>query len=250
MSLALQHKRRTLALGVAGAAAAVAAASLAYSPGEALSSPANARKHLALMEVSLDQDLARLSEMSGRNAARQDLKRDELLPKYDDYVQRYLQSDLVFPNRVLVQVMIWLFDTAQLDDALALADIAIEQKQTMPEGFKRRDIQTFVADAVLEWADQEYQQRRSPEPYLSDLVHRVDGEWDVPEQVQAKYHKLIGIRAMEAQPKEWATALLHLERANELYPKCGVGTRIENCRKALRKEAVAALGVQPPPANP
>lgn len=150
MSLALAHKRRILALGVAGAAAAVAAASLAYSPGEALSSPANARKHLALMEASLDQDLARLSDMSGRNAARQDLKRDELLPKYDDYIQRYLESGLVFPNRVLVHVVIWLFDTAQLDDALALADIAIEQKQVMPEDFKRRDIQTFVADAVYE----------------------------------------------------------------------------------------------------
>lgn len=240
MSLTLAHKRRTLALGVVAVAAATAAAATAYSPNEALSSPANARKHLALMEASLDQDLARLSDMSGRNAARQDLKRDELLPKYDDYVQRYLQSGLVFPNRVLVQVMIWLFDTAQLDDALALADIAIEQQQAMPEGFKRRDIQTFVADAVLEWAEQEYQQRRSPEPYLSDLVHRVDGEWSVPEQVQAKYYKLIGIRAMEAQPKEWAQALMHLERANELYPKCGVGTRIENCRKALAKAAKAS----------
>lgn len=239
MSLALAHKRRILALGVAGAAAAVAAASLAYSPGEALSSPANARKHLALMEASLDQDLARLSDMSGRNAARQDLKRDELLPKYDDYIQRYLESGLVFPNRVLVHVVIWLFDTAQLDDALALADIAIEQKQVMPEDFKRRDIQTFVADAVYEWAYDEYKAGRSPEPYLSDLVHRVDGEWDVPEQVQAKYHKLIGIRAMEAEPKEWATAVMHLERANELYPKCGVGVRIDNCRKALRKAELA-----------
>lgn len=243
MSLALAHKRRILAGGVAAHAAATAADALPYSPGEALNSPANARKHTALMEAALDQDLARLSDMSGRSAARQDLKRDELLPKYDDYVQRYLQSGLVFPNRVLVQVMIWLFDTAQLDDALALADIAIEQKQVMPEGFKRRDIQTFVADAVLEWAEQEYQQRRSPEPYLSDLVHRVDGEWEVPEQIPAKYHKLIGIRAMEAQPKEWAKALMHLERANELYPKAGVGTRIENCRKALRKAEATQAAV-------
>lgn len=233
MSLALAHKRRTLALGVAGAAAAVAAASLAYSPGEALSSPANARKHLALMEASLDQDLERISAIPGR-ATRQDLKRDELLPKYQDYVQRYLESGLVFQNRVLVMVMVWLFDTAQLDDALELADIAIEQKQVMPEGFKR-DVQTFVADAICEWAYEEHKAGRSPEPYLSDLVHRVDGEWQLPEQIPAKYHKLIGIRAIEAEPKDWATALLHLERATELYPSIGVGTRIDNCRKALRK---------------
>ncbi|AIS15514.1 terminase [Pseudomonas chlororaphis subsp. aurantiaca] len=233
MSLALAHKRRILAEGVATVASAVAAAALPYSPGEALSSPANARKHLALMEVALDQDLDRLSAIQGL-ATRQDLKRNELLPKYQEYVQRYVESDQVFANRVLVQVMVWLFDTAQFSDALELADIAIAQGQQMPERFKRRDIQTFVADAICEWAYDEYKANRSPEPYLSDLLPRVDGEWQLTEQIPAKYHKLIGIRAQEA--KEWATALKHLERAQQLYSKVGVDTRIENCRKALKKQ--------------
>lgn len=245
MSLALAHKRRILSQGVAAAAKASAAAALPYSPAEALSSPANARKHLALMETGLDEDLARLSEIKGL-ATRQDLKRNELLPKYQDYVQRYIESGLVMPNRVLVQVMVWLFDTAQFEDALELTDIAIAQGQQMPERFKRRDIQTFVADAVCEWAYDEYQAKRSPEPYLSDLLPRVDGEWDLPEQIPAKYHKLIGIRALEA--KEWAKAIEHLERATALYPKVGVGTRIENARKALRKQQAAPLA--PPPENP
>ena len=104
----------------------------------------------------------------------------------------------------------------------------------MPERFKRRDIQTFVADAVIEWAYAEHNAQRSPEPYLSDLLHRVDGEWDLTEQIPAKYHKLVGIRAMEAN--DWALALLHFERATELYPKVGVDTRIENCRRALKKQ--------------
>ncbi len=236
MSYALQHKRRILANGAAAVTAAAEAAALAYSPAEALNSPANARKHLALMEAGLDEDLARLSAIKGL-ATRQDLKRNELLPKYQDYVQRYLTSGLVFQNRVLVQVMVWLFDTAQFDDALELAEIAIEQGQEMPERFKRRDIQTFVADAVCEWAYDEYKAKRSPEPYLSDLLPRVDGEWDLPEQIPAKYHKLIGIRALEAQ--DWAKAIEHLERATALYPKVGVDTRIENARKALRKQQAA-----------
>ncbi|POG04529.1 terminase [Pseudomonas putida] len=234
MSLALAHKRRVLDQGTAAVAQVAAAAALPYSPAEALSSPANARKHLALMETSLDEDLARLSQIQGL-ATRQDLKRNELLPKYQDYVRRYVESGLVMPNRVLVQVMVWLFDTVQFEDALELADIAIAQDQKMPERFKRRDIQTFVADAICEWAYEEYKAQRSPEPYLSDLLPRVDGEWDLPEQIPAKYHKLIGIRAQEA--KEWTTALHHLERAQQLYSKVGVDTRIENCRKALRKQA-------------
>lgn len=240
MSLALAHKRRTLAQGTAAVIAA-AAAPLAYSPAEALSSPANAKKHLLLMEASLDQDLQRLSDIKGL-AGRQALKREELLPKYQDFIQRYMDSGLVMPNRVLVQVMVWLFDTEQFEDGLALADFAIGQGQEMPERFKRRDVQTFVADAVIDWAYAEYNAQRSPEPYLSDLLPRVDGEWELTEQIPSKYHKLIGMRAMEAE--QWETALQHLERSTELYAKAGNETRIKKCRIALAKQAPAVTGAQ------
>jgi len=234
VSLALAHKRRTIALGGAAITAAAVSAALPYSPAEALSSPANARKHLLLQEAALDQDLARISAINGL-AGRQALKRDELLPKYQEYVQRYCESGLVFPNRVAVQVMVWLFDTAQFEDALELADVLIEQGQQMPERFKRRDIQTFVADAVCEWAYAEYKANRSPEPYLSDLLPLVDDEWQLTEQIPSKYHKLIGIRAMEAE--QWETALKHLERSTELYAQAGNDTRIKRVRKALEKQA-------------
>ena len=231
MSLALAHKRSTLALGRAAVAAA-AGAPVAYSPADALSSPANARKHLMLQEAALDQDLERVSAINGM-AMRQALKRDELLPKYQDYVQRYCESGLNFPNRVLVQVMIWLFDTEEFEDGMELAHFAIGQGQQMPERFKR-DIQTFVADAVCDWAYAEYKAKRSPEPYLSDLLSLVDGEWELTEQIPAKYHKLVGIRAMEA--KDWGLALLHFNRATELHPSIGVGVRVENCLRALKKQ--------------
>ena len=231
MSLALSHKRRILSMG-ADAVLAAAAAPSTYSPAEALNSPANARKYTLLQEAALDQDLERLSAIKGL-AGRQSLKRDELLPKYQEYVQRYCESGMNFSNRVLVQVMVWLFDTEQFEDGLELADFAMEQGQVMPERFKR-DIQTFVADSVIEWAMVEYQANRSPEPYLSNLLPRVDGEWQLTEQIPAKYHKLIGIRAMEAN--DWEIALQHFERATALYPKVGVDTRMENCRKALKKQ--------------
>ncbi len=231
MSLALAHKRSTLALGSAAVAAA-AGAPVAYSPADALSSPANARKHLMLQEAALDQDLERVSAINGM-AMRQALKRDELLPKYQDYVQRYCESGLNFPNRVLVQVMIWLFDTEEFEDGMELAHFAIGQGQQMPERFKR-DIQTFVADAVCDWAYAEYKANRSPEPYLSDLLSLVDGEWELTEQIPAKYHKLVGIRAME--DKDWGLALLHFNRATELHPSIGVGVRVENCLRALKKQ--------------
>nr|WP_278255010.1 phage terminase small subunit [Pseudomonas fluorescens] len=234
--MALAHKRRTLALGSTAVAALAATAGLAYTPADALSSPANARKHLLLQEAALDQDLARLSDLKNL-ASKQSLKREELLPKYQEYVQRYCESGLNFPNRVAVQVMVWLFDTGQFEDALELADFLMEQGQEMPERFKRRDIQTFVADAVCEWAYAEYNAKRSPEPYLSDLLPRVDGEWNLTEQIPSKYHKLIGMRAMEAE--QWETALKHLERSTQLYAQAGNDTRIKKVRKALAKQAAA-----------
>lgn len=236
MSLALAHKRRTIALGGDAITAAAVSAALPYSPAEALSSPANARKHLLLQEAALDQDLARLSDLKNL-ASKQSLKREELLPKYQEYVQRYCESGLNFPNRVAVQVMVWLFDTAQFDDALELADFLMEQGQQMPERFKRRDLQTFVADAVCEWAYAEYNAKRSPEPYLSDLLPLVDGVWNLTEQIPSKYHKLIGMRAMEAE--QWETALKHLERSTELYAQAGNNTRIKRIRKALEKQSAA-----------
>lgn len=231
MSLALAHKRRVQAEGPAAAARAGAEV-VVYSAATALSSPANAKKHLKLMEDALGQDLDRLSAIDSLGL-RQQLKRDELLPKYLDYVQRYRDSGLSFPNPVVMQVLVWLFDTEQFEAGLDLANFAMEQGQPMPERFKR-NVQTFVADAVIEWAEAEQKAGRSPEPYVSDLLPHVDGDWHLTEQIPAKYHKLLGIRALAA--KEWAKAITHFERATELHAGVGVGTRLDGARKALTKE--------------
>ncbi|AJO81028.1 phage terminase small subunit [Pseudomonas sp. MRSN 12121] len=229
MSLALQHKRRTLALGPVSFDVGVVAA---YSADTALSSPANAQKHLQLMLSALDVDLDRISAINSRDD-RQRLKRDELLPKYSDYVTRYRESGLNYPNPVLMQVLVWLFDTVQFEEGLELANFAIEQGQAMPERFNR-DVPTFVADELIDWAEAEYKAGRSPEPYVSNLLTWVDGRWDLFERIPARYHKLLGILAIDA--KDWAKAITHFERATELYKEIGVGTRLEGARRALAKE--------------
>jgi len=243
MSLALAHKRRVREQG----AAAAATGARAYTPATALAGPANAQKHLALMTTALDAALERISAINSREA-RQALKRDELLPKYLDYVQRYRESGLNHPNPVLMQVLVWLFDTAQFEAGIELADFAIGQGQQLPERFKR-DVQTFVADELIDWAEAEHKAGRSPEPYVSQLLPRVDGNWDgfkqggeserpapwqLFERIPARYHKLLGVLAMDR--KDWAPAVAHLNRATELYPEIGVKTRLEGAEKALRKQ--------------
>lgn len=228
MSLALAHKRRVIA---DGPAALSAGAPMAYSADTALSSPANARKHLKLMEDALAGDLERIGAINSREQ-RQTLKREELLPKYLEYVQRYRDSELNFPNSVLAYVLIWLFDTEQFTQGLELADFAMSQGQALPERFNR-DIPTFVADQVIDWAEAEFKARRSPEPYVSNLLPRVDGEWQLFERIPARYHKLLGLIALNRQ--DWPVAIAHFERAETLYESIGVGTRLNDCRRALAK---------------
>ncbi|MHB0817708.1 phage terminase small subunit [Stutzerimonas stutzeri] len=236
MSIALAHKRRVLAGGAPTSAAPIAQP---YTAANALSSPANAQKHLKLMEASLDGDLERISAINSREA-RQVLKRDELIPKYKDYVLRYFDAGLVYPNPVVVQVLVWLFDTAQFEAGLELAERCIEQNQALPERFKR-DIPTFVADELIEWAEAEHKAGRSPEPYVSDLLPRIDGgDWELFERIPARFHKLLGLLALERE--EWAPAIEHFQRAESLYPEIGVKTRREACEKSLRKQQAEQQG--------
>ncbi|WP_268799057.1 phage terminase small subunit [Pseudomonas huanghezhanensis] len=232
MSLALNHKKRTLQHGPA----VNSAKSETYTPGTALAGPANAQKHLALMISALAEDCSRLSDLNSMSD-RQRLKRDELLPKYLEYVQRYRESGLNHPNPVLMQVLVWLFDTEQFEPALELADFAIQQKQVMPERF-RRDIPTFIADTVMDWADAEYKAGRSPEPYISQLLPRVEAEWKLFEKIPARYHKLLGLIAFDQEA--WAKAIAHFERATALFPAIGVKTKHDDATKALRKQQAGA----------
>jgi len=250
MSLALAHKRRVLAGGSPTSSAAPAPT--AYTAAEALTSPANAQKHLKLMEAALAQDLERISAINSRES-RQQLKRDELLPKYLDYVQRYRDSGLSYPNAVVVQVLVWLFDTVQFEAGLDLALFCIDQGQELPERF-RRDIPTFVADEVIDWAEAEQKAGRSPEPYLSQLLPYVDGAWaaehspDTPlpqpwalfERIPARFHKVLGLLALDQE--QWAPAIEHFQRAETLYPEIGVKTRREAAEKALRKQQAEQQG--------
>lgn len=183
------------------------------------------------MEDALAGDLERISAINSREQ-RQMLKRDELLPKYLEYVQRYRESGLNFPNPVLAYVLVWLFDTEQFTQGLELADFGMSQGQALPERFDR-DIPTFVADAVIDWAEAEFKARRSPEPYVSNLLPRVDGEWQLFERIPARFHKLLGLIALNRQ--DWPVAIAHFERAEQLYESIGVGTRLNDCRRALAK---------------
>lgn len=195
--------------------------------------------HLLLGEM--DNDLKRLKELD-RIDDRNDLKRDELIPKYRASVEEYLKSETPFKNSLFSNMVVWMFDIEELDTAIAWCDIAIEQGFESP--FKR-DFQHFCADMVLAWADKMITNGHSVEPYFSAVFEKVVNDWRINEKLTAKYYKFAGlllIRDEEGKPlasqvgdvEVLKQALALMQSAENQHSKAGVSTHIEKIEQRIR----------------
>ncbi len=156
----------------------------------------NNHKTYGLMRACLEEDLRALSDAKSTEK-KAELKR-VMLPKYADYVRAYCNVTADNPaashaNDVLVQNMIWRFDVGDISEALDLAYVCIRDRQHMPERFARRDIATFAADALFDWASAQVKSKHSPSPYFDRVLVDIEtGAWDVIDEIRAKYQRLAG----------------------------------------------------------
>ncbi|PSW14410.1 terminase [Photobacterium rosenbergii] len=203
--------------------------------------PENSSLHLQL--IALEEDIKRLKQLS-RIADKVAMKRNELLPKYMPYVERYLAEGDVFANQVFAYVVIWLFDTEQFDQAIEWAFLCIEQGQPTPDSVKR-DWPHFAADVVLAWCEVQAERGNSVEPYCSTVFKKVSNEWRLNEKLTAKWFKFCGLLLLRdihgkalpssvesADKLQQATELLM--KAQEFNPKCGVKTVLDKIDMRLR----------------
>ncbi len=83
---------------------------------------------LHLQLIALDQDMVRLRKLA-RIGDRVNMKRDELMPKYRPYVERYLaavaESGQPYQNELFQRLIIWAFDVGDFDAGIAWAELAI-----------------------------------------------------------------------------------------------------------------------------
>lgn len=223
MSLAWKYKAQVKQ----AQAAAVAKAMLAGNQEKQIRQMAADVNRYQLLADSLENDCKRISSLP-QGEARNQVKRDELIPQYRKYVDAYLSGGEVYANQVLVQVMIWAFDVGDIDLAVKLAEIAVAQDQSMPERFNR-DLKTFVADAVLEWAQAQRTGGNPVEPYFGGMFALVT-TWPIHDVIKAKYHKFAAENATAEDP---AKALELYRRALEIDPDCKVKTAMAKLEKAL-----------------
>lgn len=181
----------------------------------------------------LNQDVAYVRALP-TIADREAYKRDELIPRWKPTIEAYLSGDSAYENPVLAWYVVWMFDAGDLDEALRLADIAIEQQQPTPEGIKSR-FPVFVADTVMAWVEDTAAAGESVEPYFSQVFEKVTQHWRLHEEITAKWFKFAGqmlLRDDNGQPR--ATAVEDVETlekadallasAEHLYKRVGVTT--------------------------
>lgn len=186
-----------------------------------------------VLESSLKNDVTALANTP---TGERDEQRKTFIARYLPHVEKYVESAEVYANQILVMVMMWLFDNRDISNALKYALVAIEQGQKMPQQFNR-NLATFVADAVLDWADRELKLGHAIDPYFSQVLTKLD-DWAVPEVVHMKYNKMAGTLALDE--KRYADAVKYLQKANEYGTSnnpAKVKTKLDKALAELEKEA-------------
>jgi hypothetical protein len=179
-------------------------------------------KRKAISAIALQLELKKLKDMN--SIAQKTERKLTLLEKYKEAAQAWLESG-GGQSELFVHYMIWLFDTGDFSTGLRYADVAIQRQQQMPERFKR-DIQTFVADTVLEAMS-----GSTPNKAAFDTVfERIQvGEWKIHEAILAKYHRYVADAAFDAQ--DFVAANHHYTEAFKLGAP--VKTRLAETAKKL-----------------
>lgn len=219
-----------------GAEPAAAASKSAAVPGGMTPGMIGRQQLEALLTGALDEDLKGLHELQSVERKIQ-VKREQLLPKYREYVER-LRS-LGLHHDLLGYYLVWLFDCGEIEPAVELGLWCAEQGVSLPERF-RRPLVSFVAGGVLEWAETQHDSGRSAEPYFSRLFELAAGPgadggapaWDLPDAMRAGYYRLRGL--IRADAGDHAGAVAALERALQLGAK--VKTVLAEQRRKLPDE--------------
>jgi tetratricopeptide (TPR) repeat protein len=205
--------------------AARAAASAA--PGESLAG-ANAYE---LMLVKLSTDRRRLKSIASIQAKIQ-VKRDELLPEYVEYVSGALSGGRGAQDDVLTTVMIWRVDAGDFAGALEIARYALAHRMTLPDQYDR-PLATAIAEEFAEAALASFKKGAMfirVDGAQLDEIAQLTASADMHDQVRAKLHKALGLTA--ERDGNMPAALEHLRRALELDARAGVKQDIARLEKA------------------
>jgi hypothetical protein len=181
-------------------------------------------------QAAMSADLASLAVL--KDVVEKAKAKAAMLATYWPFVKAYIDNGDNYPNDIAVRVCIWLFDTLDIERGLDLALVLIKQNQHTPTKFDR-DLQTFVSDAMYDWANAMLKADQSASPYLDAWVAAVDSEqMSLAPPVQSKLYAMLAKH--KNRVGEYQTVIALCEKAEQVNPE-GHGT------KGLKAAAVAKL---------
>jgi hypothetical protein len=185
------------------------------------------------MLVKLNEDKRRLKKVhSKENKA---VLKAKMLPEYLPWVTGVMNSGRGAQDAIVMTVMIWRLDTGDVKGALEIARYALKHGLVSPDGFKRDSLPYLLAEEVASASMRAWTAKEAVdiEPLLETL-RLTDGE-DMPDEVRAKLHKIIGYVYRDSGGTH--EAMKHLQRALQLHDRCGVIKDIERLATAMKKQA-------------
>ncbi len=203
-----------------------------------------------LLVARLGIDLRRLHDIQALER-KIDAKR-EMLPAYMPWVEGLLQAEAEtgagVQDEILVQMMIWLLDVGDFDQALPVIGYVLKHKLALPERFKRTAA-TLIAEESADAALKALGQGGTFDLGFLLKIDALTGDLDMIDQVRAKLNKAIGLLyaasaaagapdadgGAGAQRAAIDTGFRYLKRALELDAKVGVKTAVRDLERLQAK---------------
>jgi hypothetical protein len=198
---------------------------LARSAAAQADTPAPDTSPYQLMLAKLAEDKRVLK--STQSLEQKILIKSNRLPEYEAWVTGWLQADKPAQDDVVATLLVWYIDTGHIQRALDIGAVMLDNGLQLPDRFQR-DLATLLVEEIAECAAAPDGDLVTDEQLLA-VGALTDGR-DMPDEVRAKLHKILGLRLRERAPKQ---ALEHLQRALRLNPRIGVKTEIGKLTKQL-----------------
>jgi len=189
------------------------------------------------LQAAMQTDVARIKGINKLDD-KQEMKR-KLLPNYLPFVNNYIAEEHDYPCDIAVQVMIWLFDVCDIENALKVGIYLVNKTPSiMPTRFNR-DLPSFIIDETYEWSNSQLKDEQTASPYLDELVNAIEENGWVnafelhPLLISKSYVILAKHKEREGDLKACVSLC---ERAEAANPEgAGVKTMKERAQKALAK---------------
>ena len=195
-----------------------------------------------LIMAKLHSDVLRLKQIQSIELKIKAKK--EILPDYQPWIDGVLENGKGAQDVVLMTVLVWHIDVGNYDDAIRIAEYALQHDLVMPDQYSR-NLTTVLLDEISEaMLKQKFETPEAIENALAVLKKTAEltESRDAPDQARAKFLKAlaqtllakIGETDLTNETKNDAMAAkAYLNRALELDAKSGVKAELKRLEKGL-----------------